>query len=76
MDTVEKVKDIIADQLGLSAEEINLDSSIMEDLGADSLDMVELVMKLEEEFSLKIAEEDLQKIVTVEDAAKYIQAKV
>lgn len=72
MNTIDKVKDIIADQLGLSVDEIEAGSKVKEDLGADSLDMVELVMKLEEEFSLKIAEEDLQRIITVSDIAEYI----
>ncbi|MGI6359281.1 MAG: acyl carrier protein [Bacillota bacterium] len=75
MTTIEKVKEIIADQLGLGVDEINDDSKVKDDLGADSLDMVELVMALEEEFSLKIAEEELQKIVTVNDVAKYIESK-
>lgn len=75
MNTIDKVKDIIAEQLGLSTEEIDDTSKIKDDLGADSLDMVELVMKLEDEFSLKIPEEDLQKIITVEDVAVFIQNK-
>ncbi len=75
MTTIDKVKEIIADQLGLGVDEIEADSKVKDDLGADSLDMVELVMALEEEFSLKIAEEELQQIVTVNDVAKYIASK-
>lgn len=75
MNTIDKVKDIIAEQLGLSTDGINALSKVKEDLGADSLDMVELVMKLEDEFSLKIPEVDLLKIITVEDIASYIQSK-
>lgn len=75
MNTIDKVKDIIAEQLGLSTDGIDALSKVKEDLGADSLDMVELVMKLEDEFSLKIPEDDLQKIITVLDIADYIQNK-
>lgn len=75
MSTIDKIKEIIADQLALSAAEIGDESKVKDDLGADSLDMVELVMKLEEEFSLKIADEDLQQIITVADIASYIQRR-
>lgn len=75
MNAIDQVKEIIADQLGLAIDEINADSKVKDDLGADSLDMVELVMKLEEEFSLKIAEEDLKQIITVMDIANYLQAR-
>ncbi len=75
MNTIDQVKAIIADQLGMAIDEINAESKVKDDLGADSLDMVELVMKLEEEFSLKIAEEDLKQIITVMDIANYLQAR-
>lgn len=69
----EKVKKIIAEQLSLEEEEITMDSSFIDDLGADSLDIVELVMALEEEFDLEIPDEDAEKIGTVADAVNYIK---
>lgn len=71
----EKVKDIIAEQLGVKKEEIKLESSFIDDLGADSLDTVEVVMALEEEFGIEIPDEDAEKITTVGDASRYIQQK-
>ena len=70
--TVEKVKQIIAEQLGVDENEITPSSSFVEDLGADSLDTVELVMALEENFSIEIPDEDAEKIRTVQDAVTYI----
>jgi len=70
--TVEKVKQIIAEQLGVDENEITPSSSFVEDLGADSLDTVELVMALEENFSIEIPDEDAEKIRTVQDAVDYI----
>jgi acyl carrier protein len=70
-----KVKSIIAEQLGVKLEEINETSSFVDDLGADSLDTVELVMALEEEFKIEIPDEDAEKIATVGDAIKYIEEK-
>lgn len=67
-----KVKEITADQLGISEEEIKPDSRFVEDLGADSLDTVELVMALEEQFEVEIPDEDSEKILTVQDAIDYI----
>ncbi|HAG09894.1 MAG TPA: acyl carrier protein [Desulfotomaculum sp.] len=69
----EKVKAIIVEQLGVEEEEVNLDSSFIEDLGADSLDIVELVMAFEEEFDIVIPDENAEKIRTVGQAVKYIQ---
>jgi acyl carrier protein len=69
----EKVKAIIVEQLGVDEEEVTADASFIEDLGADSLDIVELVMALEEEFDLVIPDEDAEKIRTVNQAVKYIQ---
>ena len=69
-----KVKSIIADQLGVSEDEIKMESSFIEDLGADSLDTVELVMALEEEFNCEIPDEEAEKITTVRQAADYIGA--
>ena len=70
----ERVKHIVAEQLGAKEDEIKLDSSFIEDLGADSLDTVELVMALEEEFGTEIPDEDAEKIATIRNAVDYIQA--
>ena len=69
---LEKMKEIIADQLGVSEDEVTLEASFKEDLDADSLDLFELVMSLEEEFGVKIPTEDLEKINTVGDVIDYI----
>jgi acyl carrier protein len=71
----EKVKAIIAEQLGVKQEEVTPTASFIDDLGADSLDTVELVMALEEEFGIEIPDEDAEKITTVGDAIKYIEEK-
>ncbi len=73
MSVEEKVKKIIVDQLGVSADEVNLDASFVEDLGADSLDLTELIMAMEEEFGIEIGDEDAQKILKVKDAVSYIE---
>ena len=70
----EKVRDIIADQLGVDAETITAGSSFIEDLGADSLDIVELVLALETEFDLEIPEEEAENVSTVGDVVDYIKA--
>ncbi|MCL6614939.1 MAG: acyl carrier protein [Firmicutes bacterium] len=75
MDVFEKVKEIIVEQLGVDEEEVTLQASFVDDLGADSLDIVELVMALEEEFDMEIPDEDAEKIVTVGDAVNYIKEK-
>ena len=75
MSISEKVKSIIVEQLGAKPEEVTPTASFVNDLGADSLDTVELVMALEEEFGVEIPDEDAEKIVTVEDAVKYIEKK-
>ena len=72
MNVEEKMKNIIVEQLGVSADAVVLDASFSDDLGADSLDLVELVMVLEEEFSQEIPDEDAEKIQTVQDAINYI----
>jgi len=69
----EKVRDIIVEQLGVDAEEVTLESKFIDDLGADSLDIVELIMALEEEFDMEIPDEDAEKISTVGDAVEYIK---
>ena len=75
MSMEDKVRSIIAEQLGVDKEEVQMTSSFQEDLGADSLDIVELVMAFEEEFGLEISDEDAEKIKTVGDAINYIQEK-
>jgi acyl carrier protein len=72
----ERVKKIIAEQLGLEEEEVTAESSFVDDLGADSLDTVELVMAFEEEFGIEIPDEDAEKILTVQNAIDYIKEKV
>lgn len=67
-----RVKKIVVEQLGVKAEEVTTDASFVDDLGADSLDTVELVMALEEEFETEIPDEDAEKIITIKDAVKYI----
>jgi acyl carrier protein len=70
-----KVKEIISKQLGVDAEKVTPESSFVEDLGADSLDTVELVMALEEAFNIEIPDEDAEKILKVQDVIKYINEK-
>lgn len=69
----EQVKKIIVEQLGVEEDEVNLDSSFIDDLGADSLDIVELIMALEEEFEIEIPDSEAEKIATVGDAVDYIK---
>jgi acyl carrier protein len=71
----DKVKEIIAKQLGVNAAEVTPEASFVEDLGADSLDTVELVMAFEETFNIEIPDEDAEKIVKVKDAIEYIKNK-
>ncbi len=71
----EKVKEIISKQLGVTSSEITPEASFVEDLGADSLDTVELVMAFEEAFEIEIPDEDAEKIVKVKDAVEYIHKK-
>lgn len=72
MSNAAKVKEIIVDQLGVSADEVIDDASFVEDLGADSLDLTELIMAMEEEFDIEIDDEEAQKIVKVKDAIAYV----
>ncbi|MEA1939513.1 MAG: acyl carrier protein [Candidatus Caldatribacteriota bacterium] len=73
MDAIDRVKKIIIDQLGVDANKINEDSSFVDDLGADSLDIVELIMAFEEEFDIEIPDEDAEKIKTVGDTLNYLK---
>jgi len=75
MSAEEKIKSIIAEQLGVKVEEAKPEASFIDDLGADSLDTVELIMALEEEFGIEIPDEDAEKMATVGDAIKYIDEK-
>ena len=75
-DMVEKVKDIIVEELGVEREKLTDGASFMEDLGADSLDTVELVMAFEKEFDIDIPDEEAEKLRTVGDALKYLQDKL
>lgn len=75
MAAADKIKAIIAEQLGVKIEEVTPQASFIDDLGADSLDTVELVMALEEEFGIEIPDEDAEKMTTVGDAIKYIEEK-
>ena len=68
----QKVVSLIAEQLGKSESEVTLDSQFIEDLGADSLDLVELIMSMEDEFGVEIADEDAEKILKVSDAVDYV----
>ena len=73
MSTFDKVKEVIIDKLGIEDSKIETGSSFVDDLGADSLDTVELIMQLEEEFGIEIPDEDAEKITTVQAAVDYIE---
>ena len=73
MSVAEKVKAIVVEQLGVSAEEVKPEASFVEDLGADSLDLTELIMAMEESFDIEIDDEEAQKILKVKDAIEYIE---
>ncbi len=70
-----KIKDVIVEQLGVDPERVKLEASFIDDLGADSLDIVELVMAMEEEFDVQIPDEDAEKLKTVQDVCSYLQSK-
>ena len=74
MSTFDKVKDIIIDKLGVEEEKISKEASFVDDLGADSLDTVELIMQLEEEFGVEIPDDDAEKITTVQAAIHYLES--
>lgn len=71
----EKIKELIVENLGVEENQVTLEASFSDDLGADSLDLFELVMAMEEEFDVSIPSEDLEKLVTVQDAVNYVEAK-
>lgn len=75
VEILDKLRDIIVEQLGVKPEEVSTEASFQDDLGADSLDIVELVMAIEEEFDLSIPDEDAEKIGTVGDAVEYIKSQ-
>ena len=74
MSTFDKVKKIVVEQLGVEPDEVQMNSTFVDDLGADSLDIVELIMAFEEEFEIEIPDEKAEKIKTVEDVVKYIES--
>ena len=76
MSIEQRVKEIIVEQLGVNEAEVKPEAKFVDDLGADSLDLVELVMALEEEYNMEISDEDAEKILTVGDAIEYIKAHV
>ena len=75
MSTFDRVKKVVVDQLEVSEDEVTPEASFVDDLGADSLDQVELIMAFEEEFEIEIPDEDAEKITTVADAVNYIDEK-
>ncbi len=75
MDMEKEVIDIVVEQLGVDAKDVNLDKSFVEDLNADSLDLTELIMTFEERFGFEISEQDAEKLKTVGDVVRYIKAK-
>ncbi len=74
MENFDKLKEILVDVLGVKEEDIKAESKFVDDLGADSLDLVELIMSFEDKFSIEISDEDAEKIVTVKNALDYIDA--
>ena len=76
MNTFDKVKAIVVEQLGVDEAEVTIDSTFIDDLGADSLDIVELIMGIEEEFDIEIPDEDAEKLTTVGSAMNYVKNKL
>lgn len=75
-ENLNKIKEIIADKLGVNEEQITLEAKFIDDLGADSLDTVELIMQFEEEFSIEIPDEDAENILSVQEAFDYISKQI
>ncbi len=75
MEILARIKEVAADKLDVDVEDISLEKSFVDDLGADSLDVVELIMGLEDEFGLEISDEEAEKIITVGDAVNFIESK-
>ena len=71
----DKLKELVVDQLGVEEDEVTMEAAMQDDLGADSLDLVDLVMSVEEEFGVKVADEDLENIKTVGDIVNYIEER-
>lgn len=71
----DKIKEVVVEQLGIGAEEVKLEASFQDDLGADSLDLFQIIMALEEQFEMEISNEDAEQIKTVQDAVKYIESR-
>ncbi len=76
MSVLERLKKIVVEQLSVDEEQVTPEASITDDLGADSLDRVELVMAIEQEFNIEISDEDAEKIKTIQDAVTYVQKRV
>ncbi|MBQ1545604.1 MAG: acyl carrier protein [Clostridia bacterium] len=72
----EKLREILADELELSEDEITMESDLVEDLGADSMAVVDLIMSIEDEFGVEVPDEDVEKVKTIGDAVRYIEAKI
>lgn len=72
----EKVKELIAEQLGLEKDDIQSEASFIDDLGADSLDIVEMIMTIEDEYDIEISDDDAEKIITVQNAISFIKEKM
>lgn len=75
MALIDDIKEVVVEQLGVNADEVKVDSKFVEDLGADSLDVVELVMALEEKFDIEIPDEEAEKIQTVQNVIDYVESK-
>ena len=76
MENFEKLKEILVDVLGVKADDIKTESKFVDDLGADSLDLVELIMSFEDKFGIEISDEDAEKIITVKNALDYIDSNI
>ena len=73
---LDKIKELVVDQIGVSADELDMDTSLMNDLEADSLDAVEIIMAIEEEFDIEIPDEEAEKFLTIRDMVEYLESTV